>query len=227
VENLPEKLMEELQPHIAFTIPLLEGIAVPQSIAVTWLIMLILVIPSMAVTRHLKTVPTGAQNYAELVVGFINGFVKGTVGQEWRVFAPFLGTLALYLSLANTISIFGFKPPTKDLNVTTALSIMSITAVIAASIRFKGLKGWLKHFSEPLPFILPMNILELFIRPLSLCMRLFGNILGSFIIMELIYQVIPLALPAILSIYFDIFDGLIQMAVFVFLTTLYIKEAIE
>ncbi len=75
--------------------------------------------------------------------------------------------------------------------------------------------------------MLPMNILEIFIRPLSLCMRLFGNILGAFVIMELIKIVAPLLVPIPFSFYFDIFDGLIQAYVFVFLTSLFIKDTME
>ena len=75
--------------------------------------------------------------------------------------------------------------------------------------------------------IAPMNVLELLIRPLSLCMRLFGNILGATVIMELIKAVAPVIVPAMFSLYFDIFDGAIQAYVFVFLTSLYIKEAVE
>ena len=73
----------------------------------------------------------------------------------------------------------------------------------------------------------PINILEVFTRPLSLCMRLFGNVLGSFVIMELIKMVVPYVLPAVLSLYFDLFDGILQAYVFVFLTGLYIQDAIE
>ena len=91
----------------------------------------------------------------------------------------------------------------------------------------KGGKGWLKSFAEPLPIILPINILEVFIKPLSLCMRLFGNVLGSFVIMELIKQIVPAVIPVVFSAYFDIFDGLIQAYVFVFLTALFVKEAME
>ena len=75
--------------------------------------------------------------------------------------------------------------------------------------------------------VLPINILEIFIKPLSLCMRLFGNVLGSFVIMELLKIICPVFLPAVFSLYFDIFDGLIQAYVFVFLTALFIKEAVE
>ena len=104
------------------------------------------------------------------------------------------------------------KPPTKDLNVTAALALMSIILVEAAGIRKKGVGGWIKSFTEPIAIVTPINILEVFIKPLSLCMRLFGNVLGAFVIF---------------SFYFDVFDGLIQAYVFVFLTSMYIKEAIE
>ena len=98
---------------------------------------------------------------------------------------------------------------------------------LMTGIRRKGTKGWLKSFAEPMPVVLPINILEVFIKPLSLCMRLFGNVLGSFVIMELLKMVVPAILPAVFSCYFDIFDGLIQAYVFVFLTALFVKEATE
>ena len=119
------------------------------------------------------------------------------------------------------------KPSTKDLGVTAGLAILSILLVEFAGIRQKGVKGWLKGFAEPLPLVSPINLLEVFTRPLSLCMRLFGNVLGAFVVMELLKLVVPIFLPAVFSVYFDIFDGLIQAFVFVFLTALYIGEAVE
>ena len=104
---------------------------------------------------------------------------------------------------------------------------MSIILVEYAGIHQKGVKGFLKSFAEPIIIMLPMNILEVFIRPLSLCMRLFGNILGAFVIMELIKIVAPVFVRVPLSLYFDLFDGFIQAYVFVFLTSLFIKESIE
>ena len=85
----------------------------------------------------------------------------------------------------------------------------------------------MNRFAKPMAILTPINILEIFIRPLSLCMRLFGNVLGAFVIMELVTLVVPVGVPAILSLYFDVFDGLIQAYVFVFLTSLYIAEAVE
>lgn len=108
-----------------------------------------------------------------------------------------------------------------------ALALMSIVLIEYAGFHKKGLKGWVKSFAEPVAIIAPINILEIFIKPLSLCMRLFGNVLGSFVVMELIKQLVAPIIPIPFSMYFDIFDGLIQAYVFVFLTALFIKEAVE
>ncbi len=111
--------------------------------------------------------------------------------------------------------------------MTAALAIMSIILIEAAGIRKKGMKRWLKGFTEPVALVTPINVLEIFIKPLSLCMRLFGNVLGAFVIMKLIESILPVGLPVLFSMYFDLFDGLIQAYVFVFLTGLFIKEAVE
>ena len=148
-------------------------------------------------------------------------------GNACDMFVPYLSTVLIYLAFANLIGLFGVKPPTKDLNVTAALALMSIVLVQYASIHSKGAGGWLKSFKEPMAIVTPINILELFIKPLSLCMRLFGNVLGAFVIMELIKILAPAVAPVPFSLYFDIFDGLIQAYVFVFLTSLYIREAVE
>ena len=104
---------------------------------------------------------------------------------------------------------------------------MSIVLVEAAGIYHLGVKKWLHKFVEPIAIVTPINILEVFTRPLSLCMLLFGNVLGAFVIIELIKMVVPVVLPAVFSLYFDLFDGLIQAYVFVFLTGLFIKESME
>ena len=228
MEGIREELMEGLNNHTAFTIPLFGGIPVPESVVVTWGIMAFLVVVSILCTRHLKKVPGKAQMVAEIYVGFINKFTRNTLGEEhWRGFAPYFGTIALYLAVANMIGIIGVKPPTKDLNVTAALALMSCGLIYGSSFRIKGMKGGLHKFLEPIPLLLPINLMEVIIRPLSLCMRLFGNVLGAFIIMELIKLVIPAVVPLALSMYFDVFDGIIQTIVFVFLTALFTAETIE
>lgn len=121
----------------------------------------------------------------------------------------------------------GWAPPTKDLNVTAGLAIMSLVLIYGSQFRYHGLGGGLKKFGQPSVIITPLNVMEVGIRPLALCMRLFGNILGGFIIMELIKTVAPAVVPVPFSLYFDIFDGVLQAVVFVFLTTLFLSESLE
>ena len=151
-----------------------------------------LVIISILLTRNLQVEPENIskrQLALETVIGVIQDFFKDILGEKGKMYIPYLMSVAIYIGVANLIGILGFKPPTKDMNVTAALAII--------------------------------------IRPVSLCMRLFGNVLGSFVVMKLIEVVAPVLVPVPLTCYFDIFDGLIQAYVFVFLTALFIKEAIE
>lgn len=227
MNGLSERLMEELNSSVAFTIPIGKWIPVSSSLAVTWGIMLVLVVMSLCFTHNMKLVPGKKQAAVEMAVEWINKFFTDLLGEDGKRYIPYLGTVLLYIGLSNISGLFGVAPPTKDLNVTAGLAIMSIVLIEAAGIRAKGPKQWLKSFAEPAPFITPINILEVFIRPLSLCMRLFGNILGGFVVMELIKLVAPVLVPLPFSFYFDIFDGCIQAYVFVFLTSLFIREAIE
>lgn len=228
MDALVEELMAELNCETVFTIPVLGGIPVSEAVVVTWIIMAVVILLCIIFVRNLKVENPGRGQLAlEACVSWIYNFIGETVGKNGKAYIPYLISVIIYLGIANLIGIFGFKPPTKDLNVTLALALMSIVLIEVAGIRKKGGKGWLKSFTEPIPIILPINVLELFIRPLSLCMRLFGNVLGAFVIMELLKLVVPMVVPAVFCVYFDIFDGLIQAYVFVLLTSLFIKEAVE
>lgn len=229
MDELAQKLLEELNCETAFTIHTgLGDLQIAESVVITWVIMAFLLLLSVFLTRNLKVHNISRrQLVAETIVTSLDRFVTGMTGEEGRRYVPYLISVLLYIGLSNIIGLFGMKPPTKDLNVTAALSIMSIILIEYAGIHQKGVKGWLKSFAEPIAIVTPINILELFIKPLSLCMRLFGNVLGAYVIMELIKLLVPVAVPVPFSFYFDIFDGLIQAYVFVFLTSLFIKEAIE
>lgn len=228
LEEFKESLVSELGNKTAFTIPVLGGVPVADSVVVTWIIMALLVVISLMLTRKLSVRSPGKVQVAlEWAVQFLNGFVKTNIGTHWRPFAPWLGTVALYIGFSNLIGILGLTPPTKDISVTTALVIMSMLLIYGSQFRYNGLLGGLKKFAAPMPLLLPINLMEVVIRPLALCMRLFGNILGAYIIMEMLKFVVPVVLPAIFSIYFDLFDGLIQTVVFVFLTTLFTGEGIK
>jgi F-type H+-transporting ATPase subunit a len=218
-------LLEELNCETVFTIPVFGGIGVSEAVVVTWIIMAVL---CLCLVRNLKVENPGKkQLMLETAVSGLYNFFEEIVGEKGRRYIPYLSTVAIYIGIANLIGLFGFKPPTKALNVTAALAVMSIILVEYSGIHAKGVKGWVKSFVEPSPIIAPINVMELFIKPLSLCMRLFGNVLGAFVIMELLKIVVPLFVPVVFSCYFDIFDGLIQAYVFVFLTGMYIEEAVE
>ena len=210
MEKLAHSLLEELNVETVFTIPLFGGIPVSESVVVTWIAMAVLIVIAFLLGRNLKVRNPGKrQQIAELIVLKLDAFTKKTLGEEATEYSTYMAVVLLFIGFVNLIGVFGFKPPTKDLNVPAALG------------------GWMKRFAKPMAILTPINILEIFIRPLSLCMRLFGNVLGAFVIMELVKLVVPVGVPAILSLYFDVFDGLIQAYVFVFLTSLYISEAVE
>lgn len=228
LEAFKESLLQELENKTAFTIPLLGGIPVADSVVVTWIVMAVLLALSLVLTRNLRVRSPGrVQAALEWAVQFLNSFVKTNIGTHWRPFAPWLGTVALYIGVSNLIGIFGLTPPTKDISVTAALAVMSMLLIYGAQFRYNGPLGGLKKFAEPMPLLLPINLMEVVIRPLALCMRLFGNILGAFIIMELIKMMAPAVVPVPFSIYFDLFDGGIQAVVFVFLTALFVGEGIK
>lgn len=227
-EELSKALMEELDCKTAFTIPVFGGIPVAESVVITWVIMAILVIGSIILVRGLRVENVSKKQLVlETIVGTLYDFFYDLLGEKGKRYIPYLMTVGIYIAFSNMIGLLGMKSPTKDVGVTGALALMSIVLIEYSGVHAKGPKKFLKSFAEPIPIMLPMNILEMFIRPLSLCMRLFGNILGAFVIMELIKYVAPLLVPIPFSMYFDIFDGFIQAYVFVFLTSLFIKETIE
>ena len=226
--NLSGFLMEELEAATAFTIPIFGGVDVAESTVISWVIMAIIMILTLVLTRNMKVENPGKlQVGVEYVVESLQNIVRGIVGHEGERYVPYLATVLVFLGISNVFAVTGMKPPTKDLNVSAAVALMSIVLVQIASIRQNRVKGWLKGFTKPIAVVTPINIMELAIRPLSLCMRLFGNVLGAFVVMKLLEHLVPIILPAVFSLYFDFFDGLIQAYVFVFLTGLFIKEAIE
>ena len=227
--GLAERLKEELNCNIVFE-PEIFGIKIHiyESVVIMWGIMAVLILASFLMTRGLKVHNIGKRQAAvELIVTKLQNIVKDMVGHEGVAYAPYLVTVLIFISISNISGVFGFKSPTKDVCVTAALAVMSIILANAAGIYHLGVKKWLHKFIEPIGVVGPIKVLELFTKPLSLCMRLFGNVLGAFVVMELIKIVVPIFIPAVFSLYFEFFDGILQAYVFTFLTSLYIKEAIE
>ena len=182
MNDIVNRLLEELNCDVVFTIPIFGGIPIYESVVVTWIIMLAVLLICVLLVRNLKVENPGRKQIVlETAVQGLYNFFKGTIGEHGTAYIPYLMSVVLYIGIANLIGLIGFKPPTKDMNVTVALAVMSIVLIEVAGVRQKGTKGWLKSFAEPMPIVLPINVLEVFIKPLSLCMRLFGNVLGSFV----------------------------------------------
>ncbi len=235
-----QKITEAISVSTVFTIDAF-GYTIPitDTILWSWAVMAILGLASFFLTRNLKQLPGKTQAAVEFVVSFIDDFVGQNMGQHGKAWAPFIATLGLFILTANLLCMltpvggFGFEPPfvikplTRDINVTAGLAVMVIVTVLVAGFRKRGILGWMKHLLKPVPFMLPFNLLEYGIRPLSLSLRLFGNILGAFVLMRLIEMVMPVFLPPIFGLYFDLFDGIIQAVIFTYLSTVYIAEAIE
>lgn len=221
-----DKLQMEVRitgPKTAFE---LLGIPITETIINTWIIMIVLIVGAYLLTRNFKRFPSGTQNTIEMMVEGVNGFTAFIMGEKRMGFAPYFGTLIVYLFLANTMGLLGFRPPTADINTTAALATLTFIAIHYYGIRAKGWH-YLKGFTEPFILFLPMNIIGEIAKPFSLAFRLFGNIAGGVIIMGIIYSLMPVGIPAPLHIYFDLFAGLIQTFVFTVLSMVFIQMAID
>ena len=223
-----EAYISTIQEELECEVINIGGVGIHESVIVTLFISILLLVLGLALTSGFRVEnPSRRQLAVESFVLWLQKFYEGPLSPKGKRYAPYMMTIACYVALANIFYVFGIKPPTKDLTVTAALAVMSIVLVQMAGIQTKGVKGWLHSFLEPMPAMLPMNILELFIKPVSLCMRLFGNVLGAFIIMCMIEGLVRIIVPVPFSLYFDFFDGLIQVYVFTLLTSMYIAEAVE
>lgn len=228
--NLAEELNEQLNIAEVFSFKIGNvKIGFDEATVVSWIIMAVLVLASFLLTRNLKVTGKLSKRQLLLELAYTKGeeFFKGLMSEKVYKYIPWLMSMALFIGVSNIIGLFGMKPPTKSMQVTAAMAITSIVLIEYCAFKEKGFAGRIKAFTKPIWIITPINILELFTKPLSLCMRLFGNVIAAFTIMELIKAVVPIAVPVVLSLYFDIFDGLLQAYIFVFLTALYIQEAVE
>jgi len=227
-------------PTVVFEIA---GIQVTETVTVTWFIMAVLTVFSILVTRNLKKVPGPLQSMVEALVEAVNNLTAQTMGEDKMGFAPYMGTLLVFLSIANLIGLIGMRPPTADVNTTMSLAMMTFILVHISGARSKGVGGYLKSFTEPLAPLLPLNIIGELANPISLGFRLFGNIVGGLVIMSLLYgglaslsasllgssapPILSAGVPAVLHVYFDMFAGVLQSFIFTMLTMVYIAMAMD
>lgn len=174
--------------------------------------------------------PKGFQNLMELAVESMENFTKNTVGDYSGELAPYMFSLAVFMVMCAASELIGCRPPTSDLIVTLSMGLITFVLINFYGIRKKGLGGRVKSLAKPTPVIFPMKILSDIAVPISLACRLFGNMIGGMIVMDLLKSVLggyASGIPAVAGLYFNLFHPLIQTYIFIILSLTFINEAIE
>ena len=140
---------------------------------------------------------------------------------------PMIMTFGLVITACNSISYFHLPPPAKNVAFPVGCAVLAILYVIFMSIKFVGIKGFWVTLTQPISIMLPFKLLDYVVKPLSLSLRLFGNVFAAYVFMEFLSITVPLILPGVAGLWFDIIDGLIQAIVFSYLTMSYIGENVE
>jgi len=209
-----------------------------QVLIMSWIVLAIIAALCFAGNSNLKPTPdTTMQNFTELVTEFIRDLAKTQIGEEeYLSWVPYLGTVFLFIFVSNwTGALFPWHvielpsgelaAPTNDINTTVALALLTSISYFYAGIKKKGL-GYFKRYVQPAAFLLPINVLEDFSKPLSLSFRLFGNILADELVVGVLVALVPLIVPIPVML-LGVFTSAIQALVFATLAGAYIGEAIE
>lgn len=238
---------------IPTNIPILGDLQISETLVVSWIVMALITGLCIWLTHDLKVEKISKrQAVAEMLVEMANKFVIGNAGEKFRKLIPFVAALFATSVVSNLISLIGLRSPTADLSTEAAWAIVVFIMITAQKIKSSGIGGYLKGFTTPIAVMTPFNVLSELATPISLACRHFGNILSGVVINALIYGALALAsskllgllpgvlggvlsqipilsvgLPAITSVYFDWFSGVMQAFIFCMLTVMYIANAAE
>ncbi len=192
----------------------------------------LLIVFAILVNRRMKKaeeIPGYFQNFVELIVDMLDNMVDNVMGKNGKRFVNYIASVFIFILVCNISGLFGLRAPTADYGVTLPLGL--ITFVLIHYNGVKKNKG--KHFKalfEPVPLLFPINLIGEAAVPLSLSLRLFGNVLSGTVLMGLLYGLLPIfmkfGIPAIVHIYCDLFSGAIQTYVFCMLTMVYVNDKI-
>ena len=245
--------MEAIEHPPIFHLP-----GIPDHVTYTWLVMIILAGIAFMASRRVELVPRGAQNLMEIVLEQIQGMIDDVMGPQGRPYLPLIASLGLFIFAANLMSLVpGFAGPTTNLNTTAACALVVFFAYHAIGIKKQGVGTYIKHFMGPVvwlaPLMMPIEIISHLARPLSLTLRLFGNMVGGHILLAVIFFLMGLngligwalsgsaagavvgGVSGLIAIAFTVgflyplklLVSLLQAFIFVMLTMLYIAGAIE
>ncbi len=200
------------------------------NITYTWLVMAFLIILSLITTKGLKRMPERLQNFMELLISTIETMVTETLGKNGKAFFPLIATLFLFILLSNLSGLLpGFLPPTSNINTTLALAVIVVVLTHVVGISKHGF-GYIKHFMGPVWWLAWMifiiEIISHISRVLSLSLRLFGNIGGHELVIMVIFMLVPLFVPLVMS-GLGLLVAIIQSVVFMYLSMIYIQGAAQ
>ncbi|MDA3903448.1 MAG: F0F1 ATP synthase subunit A [Desulfuromusa sp.] len=203
---------------------------VGEHVTYTWFVMAVLILVALLASRSITMVPSGVQNLMEAVVTGIDGLIEETMGKEGKAYFPLIATFALFILVCNLIGLVpGFYPPTANLNTNAALALTVFVLTHVVGFRKHGI-GYLKHFMGPIIWLAPlMFVIEIIghiARPLSLTLRLFGNMYGHEIVLMIFLALVPLFLPIPMML-MGVLIAFIQTFVFTLLAMIYIAGALE
>ncbi|MFT4620458.1 MAG: F-type H+-transporting ATPase subunit a [Sulfitobacter sp.] len=200
---------------------------ITQAVLTTWAIMLILVVGSFLLTRQLKQAPDKRQAALELIVTTMDTQITQTSGAEPAPYRSFIGTLFLFILVANWSSLIpGLEPPTAQLETDAALAILVFLSVVWFGVRSGGLRGYLKSFASPNVIMIPLNMLESVTRVFSMFVRLFGNVMSGVFVIGIVASLAGLLVPIPLMA-LDLLTGLVQAYIFAVLAMVFITSTVE
>ena len=206
----------------------LGGFSLSMTVVYTWIIMAALILLALVlrltVIRRMTQVPKGAQNVLEICVENLCKYTKSNVGDLGDNLPAYLFMIAMFMVGSAILELFGIRAPTSDITMTFSMALMTFVLINYYGLKVKGLGGRLKRYRNP------MNIVSDLAVPVSLACRLFGNMLGGLIVMDLLYFAMgnyAVAVPSVVGLYFNVFHPLIQAFIFVTLTLTFIGEAVE
>lgn len=225
--------MEPLKPIWSFYLGSMKVDIVPE-VLMQWITIVVITILAIWATRDMKLRPGKKQVVVESIYTTLKKVVIENMGEDFLDIIPFIGTLAVFLLFMNLTGLIGLPVPTKSFSVTVGLALITFYMVQYYTIRKFGLKSYFVGYTLPIAIITPINILERIMLPVSLALRLFGNILAATFLVELCYEALghigfiaDLVIPLPLHAYFDVFDGGIQTIIFIMLTMINIKMVAE
>lgn len=207
------------------------SIIITDAVIVTWiavvimLIVIALLLGKPSKDHKLTKGQTLLVSLTELIIKTAMGF--GMNRKQAEEVAPMVMTFGLVLIACNSISYFHLPPPAKNVAFPVGCAIVAIIYVIVMTFKFIGIKGFWISLTQPVAIMLPFRLLDYVIKPLSLALRLFGNVFAAYVFMEFLSISLPVIVPGIVGLWFDIIDGLIQAVVFAYLTMSYIGENLE